>query len=316
MECVPLTASTIREIQFSDEYLVDTVGLLTGVSTEKEYVTMGVVHRFITLELTDHTGKVEMALFDEYVDKFIEFLSSSAHMRPVVMVQLAVVGPVRGVLFVLHNVALHVKHFHVGAIACLPGQVHYVLTKDDFLVINLVRKIVELEKAEQGRFSIVWAKVMVVVDRTSWYPLRVHVADGQDTTHFVLLDDEVKYLVRKSCGELLDEVQLSMCYPMRRVCDDIDIMQMFQRMDKLVAPQQVDNWYRFAPLISSSNLQEQLEVTTKYMSGVGCSSGVAHTGATSSVTIRDVFGLPTPIECTVGAEKSVGDKLKKWCRAS
>ncbi|KAJ1400497.1 Nucleic acid-binding, OB-fold [Sesbania bispinosa] len=229
----------------SDMFEGDTVGLLTGVSTKKEYVTMGVVHRFITLELTNHTcsalkhnGKVEVALFDEYVDKFIEFLSSSAHMRPVVVVQLAVAGPVGGILFelldatrIMFNPSIaEVSEFHkkialhgldnAGAIACLPGQ---------------------------GYFSIVWAKVMAIVDRASWwvlhckcgavlsvindlyrcymcnkrvvnpvpkYRLRLHVADGQDATHFVLLDDEVRYLVRKSCGVLIDEVQLSMvsCY--------------------------------------------------------------------------------------------------------
>ncbi|KAJ1440452.1 Nucleic acid-binding, OB-fold [Sesbania bispinosa] len=88
----PLTTSAIQELQYTDEYLV-------GVSTEKEYVSTGVVHRFITLELTDHTGKVEMAIFDEYVDKFIEYLAKFAHLRPVVVVQLAASGPVNGVLF-------------------------------------------------------------------------------------------------------------------------------------------------------------------------------------------------------------------------
>ncbi|KAJ1379940.1 Nucleic acid-binding, OB-fold [Sesbania bispinosa] len=262
----PLTAAVVREIQFYDKFLVDTDWMLTGVSTEKEYVTTGVVHRFITLE-------------------------------------------------------------------------------DDFLVINPARKIVELEKTEHGRFSIVWAKVMSIIDRTSWwilhckcgavlsvinglfccdmcnkrvvnpvpkYRLRVQVVDEQEVTHFVLLDDDVRYLVRKSCGVLLDEIQLSMammfkvenyyllldgveCYPVRRVCDDIDIMRMFQRMNRLVAPQQVENWYRFAPLISSFNLQEQLEAPSELMTGIGPSYGVADSVNVCAVVVGDLVGIPTPV---------------------
>ncbi|KAJ1377049.1 Nucleic acid-binding, OB-fold [Sesbania bispinosa] len=254
----PLTASAICDLQYCDEFLLDMVGLLTGVSTEKEYVTMGVVHRFITLELTDHMW-VEMALFDEYVDKFIKFLSSSVHVRSVFVVQLATSGCVGGVLFGMNPARLRVTPFcattwlqtrimfnpsiakialhgleNGGPLARLPGQVRYMSIKDDFLVINPIRKIVELEKTEQ---------VMAIVDRASWwvlrckcgvvlsvingsfrcdvcnkrvfnhvpkYRLRVQVADGQDTTHFVLLDDEVRYLVRKSSDVLLDEVHLSM----------------------------------------------------------------------------------------------------------
>ncbi|KAJ1384829.1 Nucleic acid-binding, OB-fold [Sesbania bispinosa] len=169
----PLPANAIRQRQFSEEFLLDIVGLLTGVSTEKEYVVTGVVHRFITLELTDHTGKVEIALFDDYVDKLIERLSDSAHLRPVVVVQLAAAEPVHGVVFgnaILRNylaatrvlvspemtevvefrkkIALHGLS-NGGEVACLPGQVRYVSVKDDFINTNPPRKIVELAKNEQ-----------------------------------------------------------------------------------------------------------------------------------------------------------------------
>ncbi|KAJ1382073.1 Nucleic acid-binding, OB-fold [Sesbania bispinosa] len=144
----PLTTASTCDLQYSDEYVVDMIGLLTGVSTEKEYVCTGLGHRFITLELTDHPGKVEISLFDEYVDKFIEFLASSAHIRPA--------GPVQS-----HN-----------------GRSYRIPKKD----------------------CTPWTE--------KWRANKV--ADGQDTKHFVLLDDEIKYLVRKSYDALLDEVKLSM----------------------------------------------------------------------------------------------------------
>ncbi|KAJ1376784.1 Nucleic acid-binding, OB-fold [Sesbania bispinosa] len=246
----PLSAAAIRELRYCYEYLLDMVGLLTDVSTEKEYVTTGVVHRFITLELTDHTRKLHPLLIEH---------------------------------------------------------------------------------------------------RGGSYTANV-VTDGQDIAHFVLLDDEVKYLVRKSCDALLDEVQLSMepaadelpqiynrfvgksllfkvenycmfldgveCYVVRRVSDDIDIIRMFQRMDRLVSPHEVDNWYRFAPLISPSNLQKHLEATCDATSIAGSSSTRAQGVMACSVVPGDVVGLPTPVECSMGVEKSVGENVKMWCKRS
>ncbi|KAJ1440673.1 hypothetical protein SESBI_01741 [Sesbania bispinosa] len=366
----PLTASAIQELQYTDEYLVDMVGLLTGVSTEKEYVSTGVVHRFITLEFTDHTGKVEMAIFDEYVDKFIEYLAKSAHLRPVVVVQLAASGPVNGVLFgdsilrtylattkigfnpnmsevpeFRRKIALYGLQ-NAGPLTRLRGQMRYVSIKDDFLRINPKAKIVELGKNEQGRFSIVWAKVVDILDRGTWwvlhckcgavlsvingifrcdvcnkrvvnpvpkYRLRVQVADGQDTTNFVLLDDEVRYLIRKSCDVLLDEVQLSMnpaadelpqifnclvgktilfkvenyylfldgveTYAVRRVCDDIDII--------------------------SSNLEQQLDTTNESMAAARGSSVGAQSVGSCSVEPGDVVGLACTVECTMGGVRNL-----------
>ncbi|KAK2411352.1 replication factor A protein [Trifolium repens] len=44
------------------EYLVDVIGVMTGMSEEREYIRDGKVTKMIVVELTDHSGKCECAL--------------------------------------------------------------------------------------------------------------------------------------------------------------------------------------------------------------------------------------------------------------
>ncbi|KAJ1377540.1 hypothetical protein SESBI_48796 [Sesbania bispinosa] len=70
------------------------IGLVTGASSEREYVKYGIGRRFITVDVTDHTGKVELVLFDDFADRVTEYLKAKAHTRPVVVVQLASVSEI------------------------------------------------------------------------------------------------------------------------------------------------------------------------------------------------------------------------------
>ncbi|MCI04794.1 replication factor A protein, partial [Trifolium medium] len=55
-----LSLSTIGEVcaHYAEyEYLVDVIGLLAGLSTDREYLKDGKVTKIIVLELTNDTGK-------------------------------------------------------------------------------------------------------------------------------------------------------------------------------------------------------------------------------------------------------------------
>ncbi|WJX95496.1 hypothetical protein P8452_76809 [Trifolium repens] len=51
------------------EFLVDVIGVMTGMSAEREYIRDDKITKMIIIELTDHTGKCECALFGDYVDE-------------------------------------------------------------------------------------------------------------------------------------------------------------------------------------------------------------------------------------------------------
>ncbi|PNX68439.1 replication factor A protein, partial [Trifolium pratense] len=72
------------------EYLVDVIGLMTGISAEREYVRDGKLTKMVVIELTDDTGKCECALFGEYADELSKKIGKSAVSGlPVVVVQFA-----------------------------------------------------------------------------------------------------------------------------------------------------------------------------------------------------------------------------------
>ncbi|PNX75039.1 xylosyltransferase 1-like protein, partial [Trifolium pratense] len=83
------TIAEIRALPAEYDHLVDVVGLLTGVSREREYLRDSRVTKMIVIELTDHTGKCECALFGDYVGQFLEMVGKKTDYMPVVIVQFA-----------------------------------------------------------------------------------------------------------------------------------------------------------------------------------------------------------------------------------
>lgn len=71
------------------DYLVDVVGLMTGISNEREYVRDGKVTKMVVFQLTDDSGKCEVALFGKYVDVLNKLMGKAADGMPVVLVQFA-----------------------------------------------------------------------------------------------------------------------------------------------------------------------------------------------------------------------------------
>ncbi|WJX45738.1 hypothetical protein P8452_32599 [Trifolium repens] len=71
------------------EYLVDVIGVMTGISAEREYIKDDKITKMVIIELTDHIGKCECALFGDYVDEVQRKMEKSCAGLPIVVVQYA-----------------------------------------------------------------------------------------------------------------------------------------------------------------------------------------------------------------------------------
>ncbi|KAJ1422502.1 Nucleic acid-binding, OB-fold [Sesbania bispinosa] len=192
-----LTTVTIRAMRSCTEFLV-------AVSSEREFVKNGRGRRFITMELTDHTGKLELALFGEYMERATEFFRSNTITKPVVVVQFAALGSVEGdgviqALWHAPRMAL-LGVIMDGKVGNIIGERRFISFKDDFVLSNPRKKIAELQ-AFEGTCN---KKVVNVSPR---FKLRVQVCDGLDTAQFYLLDGDICNLIGKNCVEVLDEVE-------------------------------------------------------------------------------------------------------------
>jgi DNA polymerase III alpha subunit len=81
--------------------IVDVIGVLTGISVEREYVREGKMTKMVIIELTDHTGKCECALFGEYVDELNKKMGKNHDSQPLVVIQFAKVKIFRGMLLLI-----------------------------------------------------------------------------------------------------------------------------------------------------------------------------------------------------------------------
>ncbi|KAK2377056.1 replication factor A protein [Trifolium repens] len=58
------------------------IGLMTGISAEREYVRDGKITKMVVIELTDSSGKCECALFGDYVDDLNKKMGKSSKGLP------------------------------------------------------------------------------------------------------------------------------------------------------------------------------------------------------------------------------------------
>ncbi|KAK2368487.1 replication factor A protein [Trifolium repens] len=94
-----LTCTNIEEIcghTHDYEYLVDVIGVMTGMSKEREYIRDGKVTKMIVVELTDHSGKCECALCGDYAEDLSKKIGKAVSGLPVVVVQFAKIKIFRG----------------------------------------------------------------------------------------------------------------------------------------------------------------------------------------------------------------------------
>ncbi|XP_045831134.1 uncharacterized protein LOC123922461 [Trifolium pratense] len=95
-----ISLAEVRSHVIDYEFLVDVIGLLTGIYAEREYVRDGKITKMVVLELTDEEnvvrfdclvlkGKCECALFGDYADDITKKLGKGPGGIPVVIVRTA-----------------------------------------------------------------------------------------------------------------------------------------------------------------------------------------------------------------------------------
>ncbi|PNY06911.1 replication factor A protein [Trifolium pratense] len=93
-----ISLAEVRSHVIDYEFLVDVIGLLTGIYAEREYVRDGKITKMVVLELTDSTGKCECALFGDYADDITKKLGKGPGGIPVVVIQFAKVKIFRDIV--------------------------------------------------------------------------------------------------------------------------------------------------------------------------------------------------------------------------
>ncbi|KAK2367223.1 replication factor A protein [Trifolium repens] len=74
----------------------DVIGVMTGMSEEREYIRDGKVTKMIVVELTDHSGKCECALCGDYAEDLSKKIGKVFSGLPLVVVQFAKIKIFRG----------------------------------------------------------------------------------------------------------------------------------------------------------------------------------------------------------------------------
>ncbi|XP_039688455.1 uncharacterized protein [Medicago truncatula] len=81
---------------YDNNFLVDVIGVMTGVGVEREYERDGVKTKMNVIELDSNGYRFKCTLFGEYVEELSSFLSSGESQNVVVAIMLAKVKLFQG----------------------------------------------------------------------------------------------------------------------------------------------------------------------------------------------------------------------------
>ncbi|KAK2409926.1 replication factor A protein [Trifolium repens] len=171
-------------------YLIDVIGVVTGITIEREYIHDAKMTRMIILELTDHSGKVECVLFGEYVRLFQELIAENNGKLPVIVIQFGKVKlfrdkvsiqnvdfatriyfdpPTQDVLAFKNGISLHQVNY--GVDISLIDPPNSILFEDEFLAKYPKRTISQLVNgSEDGIYVVSGVVTGVVGGEDWWYP--------------------------------------------------------------------------------------------------------------------------------------------------
>ncbi|XP_045823690.1 replication protein A 70 kDa DNA-binding subunit B-like isoform X2 [Trifolium pratense] len=182
--------SDIHSEVAAPEFLVDVIGVITGMSADREYIRDGKVVKMIVFELTDQSGKCECALFGDYVHSLQSMLGKAHNGLPVVVVQFAKIKTFRGSISIQNiinatrlfvNPAIEEADALKNGIAAngietpstipLLGARAKPSYEEDFLLNYPKITIAELvEKAEDGVYVVCAVVDGLVEGEDWWYP--------------------------------------------------------------------------------------------------------------------------------------------------
>ncbi|KAJ1393804.1 hypothetical protein SESBI_34688 [Sesbania bispinosa] len=224
-----MTTEDIKNTGGRSDYLIDFMGILSVVSSEKTSDRSGRTTRFIVMEMNDDKGMIRCTMLEEYVDAINVHLAEAGDELPVLWCSL---------------VGLTLNGFEIGASIGVIGEGYKELPlKDDFLGFfqgrqswscMLQKRLADLFFAwHEGNFIVLGTIAAVQKDDQWWYydcrcmkavnedggeyfcpacccmnvehvtprfKLKLEVFDGEDTTALILFDSDAEYLLGKSCA--------------------------------------------------------------------------------------------------------------------
>ncbi|KAK2397925.1 replication protein A 70 kDa DNA-binding subunit C [Trifolium repens] len=164
------------------------IGVVTGMSAEREYVRDGKITKMIIVELTDHSGKCECALFGDYVDEVNKKIEKSAVGLPIVVIQFAKVkifrdkASIQNVInttriFVNPDIpevetfknSIAVHGIEVDSTVPLIGESAKPTPNEEFLRMHPKKTLEELVCATDGGVFVVFAEVVRVTHGQDWW---------------------------------------------------------------------------------------------------------------------------------------------------
>ncbi|KAJ1413288.1 hypothetical protein SESBI_19835 [Sesbania bispinosa] len=154
-EFSPMTNWEIRNFKAHCEYLV-------AISPEKDYGSGPDGRKYISLEVSDYTGKVECMVFDEHIKVVKDYLNYCGRPKPIIVVQYGRVLPVPGPVFGALGMAYDDKS------ATFPSKGVEMPERDDFLIINTTKSILEIQQSNEAGIYIVFARIVGFVEVGRW----------------------------------------------------------------------------------------------------------------------------------------------------
>ncbi|WJX38287.1 hypothetical protein P8452_25966 [Trifolium repens] len=170
------------------EFLVDVIGYMTGLSAEREYFRDGKITKMVVAELTDHSGKCEVALFGNYAEDLVKKVGKLSGGLPIVVVQFAKVKIFRDKaslqnvmnttrIFVNPDIAevesfknsVAVQGLELDSDVPLLGQPAKPSFEEEFLRMHPKSNVFQLENLEEGGVSTVCAEIVRVLDGSDWW---------------------------------------------------------------------------------------------------------------------------------------------------
>ncbi|XP_057724047.1 uncharacterized protein LOC130940007 [Arachis stenosperma] len=213
---IPKSALTISpftellETKEDSDFLVDVVGLMVSVSEEKEYDKDRKKMKMAMMELAENDHRIRYALFSEYVDELIRFLSSGSIPYGVSASQpIAFVGSGK-------NIGIE-EDFMKLTPRCTVKSLDDNNRAGTFVVLAKIAEIVEDDpwwysacvcgrgaQAESGIYFCQFCNIHVT-NVTSRFKVKVLVENFTGVSIFVLFDCEASYLLNKNCAQVFEQ---------------------------------------------------------------------------------------------------------------
>ncbi|KAK2454097.1 replication protein A 70 kDa DNA-binding subunit C [Trifolium repens] len=172
------------------EFLVDVIGLMTGISAEREYIRDGKITKMVIVELTDASGKCECALFGDYVTELNKKMGKAGEGLPVIVVQFAKIkifrdeASIQNVInttriFINPDIpeaiefknSIALRGIDVESVIPVIGGRAKPTMEEEFLRMHPKKKVADLtDLEEEGMFAVYGVVSGIVQGEDWWYP--------------------------------------------------------------------------------------------------------------------------------------------------